>query len=720
MYTNATFQRIYWQALKDIVDGPMVSTNVGPVMDAKYNAFMANELFAIRSPDSTKSWITTRRAYLQQLLSTVATNFAITSNSGKDFSTNQGVVTLEGTAPIAVRTLRVNGLAYPVNWQADTAGRPVIWRMRLPLSSVSNDFTVRGYDSHGQWLTNALATIRIGYTGLLELAQEHVVINEIMYAPASTNGQYVELYNTSGASSFDLSGVRFSGLGYEFPAGTLIRPREYMVLAQNRVGFAAAYGAGIAVVGEYGGNLRFGGETLRLIRPGVEGGQEVIIDEVSYQNEAPWPVMVAGGGASLQLIDPLQDNNRVGNWRAGFGQFAYTPGSANTVRSVLGAFPPVWLNEVLPENVRSGVDGMGEYDPWVELYNGGTNEIWLGGFYLSDTYTNLTKWAFPTNASIGAGGYMVVWVDGEPGQRLTNELHTSFRLGPSNGVVVLSSSQNPQVKVLDYLNYRQVRAGYSYGSLPEGQVGGRQVLGLPTPGGANRVSAAPVRVYINEWMASNRGGLADPVDQDFEDWFELYNAETNVVELGGYSFANNLTNGGPWVIPAGVVIEPGGYLLVWADNEPGQNSVTNGDLHVDFRLSQGGEAIGLYGPDGGMIDGVSFGSQTTDVSQGRWPDGHGEPYYTMRRATPRAANVGPVGVEAPEIKGIAVIGGEVRLSWSAVIGQRYRVEYKDDLNGAGWSNLGEVTAADSLASMTDAGSATSMQRYYRVLRIDYP
>jgi hypothetical protein len=688
-------------------------------ISACYSAFQDNGIVAAH-PGPIKSWITTRRAYLQQLLSTVATNFAITSNSGKDFSTNQGVVTLEGTAPIAVRTLRVNGLAYPVNWQADTAGRPVIWRMRLPLSSVSNDFTVRGYDSHGQWLTNALATIRIGYTGLLELAQEHVVINEIMYAPASTNGQYVELYNTSGASSFDLSGVRFSGLGYEFPAGTLIRPREYMVLAQNRVGFAAAYGAGIAVVGEYGGNLRFGGETLRLIRPGVEGGQEVIIDEVSYQNEAPWPVMVAGGGASLQLIDPLQDNNRVGNWRAGFGQFAYTPGSANTVRSVLGAFPPVWLNEVLPENVRSGVDGMGEYDPWVELYNGGTNEIWLGGFYLSDTYTNLTKWAFPTNASIGAGGYMVVWVDGEPGQRLTNELHTSFRLGPSNGVVVLSSSQNPQVKVLDYLNYRQVRAGYSYGSLPEGQVGGRQVLGLPTPGGANRVSAAPVRVYINEWMASNRGGLADPVDQDFEDWFELYNAETNVVELGGYSFANNLTNGGPWVIPAGVVIEPGGYLLVWADNEPGQNSVTNGDLHVDFRLSQGGEAIGLYGPDGGMIDGVSFGSQTTDVSQGRWPDGHGEPYYTMRRATPRAANVGPVGVEAPEIKGIAVIGGEVRLSWSAVIGQRYRVEYKDDLNGAGWSNLGEVTAADSLASMTDAGSATSMQRFYRIVRLEGP
>jgi len=34
---------------------------------------------------------------------------------------------------------------------------------------------------------------------------------------------------------------------------------------------------------------------------------------VRYDSEPPWP---AAAGASLQLIDPAQDNNRVANWAA--------------------------------------------------------------------------------------------------------------------------------------------------------------------------------------------------------------------------------------------------------------------------------------------------------------------------------------------------------------------------------------------------------------------
>ena len=37
---------------------------------------------------------------------------------------------------------------------------------------------------------------------------------------------------------------------------------------------------------------------------------------------------------------------------------------------------------------------------------------------------------------------------------------------------------------------------------------------------------------------------------------------------------------------------------MWADENGGQNSGTNGDLHANFKLSNGGEAIGLFGPDG--------------------------------------------------------------------------------------------------------------------------
>src|SRR4030095_14132357 len=53
---------------------------------------------------------------------------------------------------------------------------------------------------------------------------------------------------------------------------------------------------------------------LRLLKPGVAPGQELVIDEVRYESKAPWPTLPDGFGPSLQLVDPAQDNNRVANW----------------------------------------------------------------------------------------------------------------------------------------------------------------------------------------------------------------------------------------------------------------------------------------------------------------------------------------------------------------------------------------------------------------------
>src|SRR5207302_1871699 len=68
-------------------------------------------------------------------------------------------------------------------------------------------------------------------------------------------------------------------------------------------------------------------------------------------------------------------------------------------------------------------------------------------------------------------------------------------------------------------------------------------------------------------------------------------------------------------------IPPRGYLLVWADNASGLNNSNRQDLHVNFNLNKTGEAIGLFAPDGVQVDAITFGPQTSDVSQGRCPDG---------------------------------------------------------------------------------------------------
>jgi hypothetical protein len=229
-------------------------------------------------------------------------------------------------------------------------------------------------------------------------------------------------------------------------------------------------------------------------------------------------------------------------------------------------------------------------------------------------------------------------VDGQPEQSTSVEWHTGFRLTEGSGSLALARLFHGQPQVMDYLNYSDLPAGISFGAWPDGQPIERQAFFYATPGGPNDPSVAPLQIAINEWMASNTRTLADPADGQFDDWLELYNAGPDPANLAGYFLTDRLGDPFRFRIPAGYVIPPGGFLLVWADSQPGQNRAERPDLHVSFRLERDGEAIGLFAPDGVLVDAVTFGRQTNDVSQGRLPDGAAS-FQFLRSATPRQSNV---------------------------------------------------------------------------------
>ncbi len=334
----------------------------------------------------------------------------------------------------------------------------------------------------------------------------------------------------------------------------------------------------------------------------------------------------------------------------------YSPGAANSVKTSLPAFPTIWLNEVQPNNASGPVDRMGDRDPWVELYNSGTTPISLSGYSLSDDYANLQRWNFPAGFTINAGQRVIVWLDGEPTESTASELHTSFRIAAADGSIILAGPFNGQTKVIDYLNYKQMTADRSLGAFPDGTSGKRQRFYTATPGAANNNTYPPVVVFINEWMAANTLTLTDPADNDIEDWFELYNGGNATVDLSGFTLTDDQSNPAQWIIPNGTTIPAGGYLLVWADGEPGQNGAT-ADLHTSFKLSQTGEGIALYNPAGTLVDTVAFAAQSNDVSQGRWPDGNTTPFQSMVRPTPRARNIfGNVANNNPPV--LAAIGNK--------------------------------------------------------------
>ncbi|MBM3848260.1 MAG: hypothetical protein FJ405_18485, partial [Verrucomicrobia bacterium] len=160
---------------------------------------------------------------------------------------------------------------------------------------------------------------------------------------------------------------------------------------------------------------------------------------------------------------------------------------------------------------------------------------------------------------------------------------------------------------------------------------------IPTPRATNNPASPPVTLFINEWMADNTRTLADPVDGQLDDWFEIYNPGQDPVDIGDYYLSDTLSNSNHWKIPDGTRVPGRGYLLVWADNEPSQNDPPQPDLHAGFSLSRSGDSIALFSPDGVLVDGVTFLAQTADVSQGRFPDGSAS-IVSMTNSTPRSAN----------------------------------------------------------------------------------
>ncbi len=317
-----------------------------------------------------------------------------------------------------------------------------------------------------------------------------------------------------------------------------------------------------------------------------------------------------------------------------------TPGAANTVAAPLPEFSALWLNEVQAENLTGPADNQGEREPWIELFNAGATPINLSGYTLANNYTNLAQWSFPAGATIQPGEFKLVIADGEAGETTASQWHASFRLNAGHGSVALGWSPGGALEVLDYMNYTNLPPDRSYGAFPDGQPFDRQEFYRVTAGATNNNAAPPIVVYINEWMAANTSFLLNTNNGNrFDDWIELYNPGATAANLAGYYLTDNLGNPTQFQIPAGYVIPPQGFLLVWADGETGLNTNTDPALHVSFRLSQTGEAIGLFASDGTAIDTVDFRTeaQFNNVSQGRFPDGPNALYY-LATPTPLAAN----------------------------------------------------------------------------------
>jgi hypothetical protein len=135
--------------------------------------------------------------------------------------------------------------------------------------------------------------------------------------------------------------------------------------------------------------------------------------------------------------------------------------------------------------------------------------------------------------------------------------------------------------------------------------------------------AGNAQVIINEFSAANMNTISDNYG-DREDWIELYNTGTTMVDLSGYYLSDKIDEPTKWEIPAGYTIGPGEYRLVFASK---RDELSGGYLHADFKLTQtsGNDAVVIADPSGTIIDSYEILiPNQTDHSWGRMIDGAAE------------------------------------------------------------------------------------------------
>ena len=145
----------------------------------------------------------------------------------------------------------------------------------------------------------------------ISLTYSEIVINEVHYnsEPNNALNEFIELHNVSD-NTINISGWFFSeGIDYQFPQNTEIKAKGYLVVAENPEELVKSYGK--EALGPYSGNLASDGERIELRR-----SNGTVADTVRYQSSFPWPVGANGSGSSMELINPLLDNDLGGSWRS--------------------------------------------------------------------------------------------------------------------------------------------------------------------------------------------------------------------------------------------------------------------------------------------------------------------------------------------------------------------------------------------------------------------
>jgi hypothetical protein len=396
-------------------------------------------------------------------------------------------------------------------------------------------------------------------------AAPQLAITEINYNPAVPSAseltqnptldkndfEFIEVRNVAATTAYLVGTELASGVQFTFPSLALAAG-EYGVLVQNEAAFRLRYGDAPRVLGQFtAGSLDNGGETLQLVD--AAGGEIV---RVSYDDSALWPQAADGTGATLELIDqvntPVDQFSKFYRWRSSTDLHG-SPGAAGAARI------PVTVNEVL---ANSGTTHGGE--DAIELLNGGSTAVDVGGWYLSDTQQNLFKYRIPVGTVLAPGGYLVIR-ESQFNPNPSAPLPQHFALSGSEGDdlwVTVAAPGGGVAKFVDDVHFGATRSGETLGRMPNGS-GYLTPLTQPTLGSVNQnPRIGPVLISEVMYHAAPPSAAALAIDATIDEsrleFIEISNPTGASVDLTNW----RIRGGVDFDFPANTQLAAGASLLV--------------------------------------------------------------------------------------------------------------------------------------------------------------
>jgi len=227
--------------------------------------------------------------------------------------------------------------------------------------------------------------------------QGKLAISELNYNSDSTinAGDWIELLNY-GNASLDISLYKITdgtaNNEYFFPSGSIIAPRERLVLVSDSVKFSLQHPNCT-----YFSVLPFGfknsGERIQIF----DSFNQLQI-EMNYLDSLPWPMVCDGHGRTLEILSDSLDPNLSESWFAGC--MGGTPGLPYS-----NCTEPIVISEI---NYNS--NPLKDAGDWIEIYNRGTQSIDISNWFFSDD-DDLHRYYIPQGTVLSGQNYLVIYND---------------------------------------------------------------------------------------------------------------------------------------------------------------------------------------------------------------------------------------------------------------------------------------------------------------------